>query len=465
MNENYNTHAYAIRKLAEQFYFGIVAYDPIEQTYVEDFGRREWFRREKRAADMHFVVDRALRLAPAANLYNLVLEWPHIADTNSSRIAYTRNEADGERDRQTVTTAAKYLTRHFPTLPPHQVRDLTAVLGLQSFYLWETQDEIIRGVQEGPRSCMKWDSETEYEDHPYAVYTPAHGWRMAVRIDSGVIRGRCLCNVADDRKIFVRSYKSDEDGGYSYADEGLEAWLREQGFEKSHDWHGCKFHAIENPVNGGFLAPYLDGELKNVVLRASMGNRYFKIVTDSDGEFRCDNTDGTMDDINGRECECCGDRANEDDGIWIGYHGDTFIGECCADAYSSVYGRNGHEYYVHEDNIISTLEGEYYDVDYLSDNNIVALRNGDYTHIDNAVCIDDEWYHCDCDDVIFLEDTREHAIKDYGCWQCQESYNWYSDNIDPVEIDGDNYHPDSNTAQAHAEESDATDEAGAACEE
>jgi hypothetical protein len=33
-------------------------------------------------------------------------------------------------------------------------------------------------------------------------------------------------------------------------------------------------------------------------------------------------------------------------------------------------------------------------------------------------------------------------LRDDGCWQCEESGNWYTDSVDYVEVDGSKYHPD-----------------------
>lgn len=452
MNTHYEQHAATLEALILQFYYGEYAYDPIEQVKVP-IGRIQWFRRERDSANIHPVIDRALRLAPASNLYALVREYPHIPNSGDrTKIAYTRNDADGERDRQTVTTASKYLTRHFPSLPPHTVRDLCATLSdADAFHLWDTTEQFVRAVQEGPRSCMQWDDDNirYYGNghHPYEVYLPEYGWRMAVRIRGGQIVGRCLCNI-DDGKTFVRSYRRDPDGGYSHSDEALEAWLNDQGFSKSSDWIGCKFAYIyTGRGDGDFLAPYLDGDTKTVTIHTLAGDKYLRI-TDDGPEYECDRTGGSASRLNNMTCDCCGDTfSDDDDYISAGYHGDGIVGPCCADEYTCVIGRRGNEYFIRSDDAIE-VDDRYYDPDYLSDNNIVELANGDYASLDDCIEIDGEWYRTDDDDVTYLEDTGEYAIKDHGCWQCEDTDNWYSDSVDYVEIDGKRYHPDSRTALA-----------------
>jgi hypothetical protein len=113
-----------------------------------------------------------------------------------------------------------------------------------------------------------------------------------------------------------------------------------------------------------------------------------------------------------------------------------------------VYGRSRHEYYVPNNEAVR-VDGEYYDSDYLSDNDIVELHDGDYAHSDNAVYVESEdaYYHCDDDDICYPEDSGRYELKD-NCWLCEGSGNWYTEDTDNVEIDGDLYHPD------HAPESD-----------
>ena len=191
--------------------------------------------------------------------------------------------------------------------------------------------------------------------------------------------------------------------------------------------------------------PYIDG-----------GNQH--VEENGDDEFRISDYSGweacsTSGIINGYTCTCedCGAGMDEDDSYSIGYHGDHRVGPCCIDDYTRVYGRRGDEYYVNSDRAIEA-DGEYYDCDYLSDNSIVELNNGDYTHHDNAVYIESEdaYYHVDDDDICYAEDSNQHELKD-NCWCCTESGNWYTEDTDNVEIDGDLYHPD------HAPEPETND--------
>ena len=89
------------------------------------------------------------------------------------------------------------------------------------------------------------------------------------------------------------------------------------------------------------------------------------------------------------------------------------------------------------------IDGEYYDVNYLSDNDIVELHDGDYAHIDNAVYIEssDTYYRDDDRDICYAEDTQRYELRE-DCWQCETTGTWYTDEEDFIEVDGRKYHPD-----------------------
>jgi hypothetical protein len=75
--------------------------------------------------------------------------------------------------------------------------------------------------------------------------------------------------------------------------------------------------------------------------------------------------------------------------------------------------------------------------------------------MDDAVSVDDAWYHCD-DDAIVCDHVVDYQLRD-NCvelhdgewalldetWECQGSGNFYLyDDDAPVEIDGNMYHED-----------------------
>ena len=397
---------------------------------------RTWFQRETNNAPMHPAIRQAVYLAPPANWHLLVLEHPHASDSDPSRIAYTRSDEHGYADRQTVTSLGKYLTRHFPTLRDHHIRDIVMRHSANRFEMWDTVEKIVQSVQDGPHSCMRWEryNKDSGATHPYEAYDPEYGWRAAVRVDgNGIITARCLVNV--EEMSFVRSYTR-KDGEYSHSDEAIEVWLRDQGYTKSCSWSCLRLKRItKGRHNDDFWAPYLDGDCKNV---ADCGD-YLRI--DSDGDYTFERTDGHADGSSNWSCSDCGERHSEDDMHCVGYHGDEQVGPCCIDNYAYVLGRNTNEYYISRgDAIYVESQDQYYDPEYLELNGIVELDNGDYEHRDDAVWLeqreiwvhnDDEcWVHCmsSCttehvDDCVQLE-SGDWALES-DAWQCEHDDAYY----------------------------------------
>lgn len=427
----------------------------------EGYEGRDWFKREVKRYAMHPCIQYVmfdLGYRPH-DWHQLLLEYPHRSTTDYNRLAYTRDERAGQDDRQVVTTIGKYLTRHFPDMPDHEIRNVVALFtsnGEMQFLT--TMGGIVDAVRRGPHSCMSSVGYVTCDDgeerHPYQVYDPALGWSMAVRINGGSIDGRALVYQAPSgERVFVRSYKRCPNGGYSYSDEVLEAWLKAQGVVKG-EWDdvGARMRYYSLRRNG-FLMPYLDGDYHNVDVVHIDGTQY--VVARAGGDFCADNTDGTVAE-HGEPCSDCGDHFHEDDLTWVGVWEDRQVCSGCLEDYLYCYGRRGNQYYQHRDNVVYVeSQDEYYDTDYLSDNDIVELVSGEYEHLDNAVEVDGDWYHHDDDDICYDEYNDRHqrtddcvCTEDLGmvhrsdAWQCAETNNWYSDNIEHIEVDGETYHPD-----------------------
>lgn len=417
-------------------------YNEVTGNYDLVYPGRAWFRREVDKYPMHDVIDAMLHNWYPDNWHLLLLEWPHRSETDPNRIAYTPNEKYGEANRQVITTIGKYLTRHFTDVPDHEIRDVVARFTYDGdISITRDLDEMVNAVIEGPSSCMSKDFDILGSDgnyhHPYEVYEPAYGWGMAIRKSGTKILGRCLVLDFDGRKVFVRSYKRHPDErSHSGVDESIEAWLKAQGYDKDGCWPEEAPLALIETRRHGIVLPYIDGDIDRV-RRSHDG----KLYIDPNGDYE-GSTDGTADE-HGTECSCCGERANEDDGIWVGRWGDDFVGACCSDSYTYVIGANGNEYYVHDDDAVHAENGNAYHTDYLDDNSIVEDVNGDYQHLDDVVFIESDGYYYPADDdrICYAEDIERYALSE-DCWQCTDSGEWYTDAVDYVEVDGDKYHPD-----------------------
>ena len=424
----------------------------------------------------HFCLQVRFQLSPAVKAamlmcrphdwQQLLLEWPHAAEMDKSRIAYTRNERAGEDDKQTVTSMGKYLKQHFPDLSDHAIRDLVAAHGTVSrFAIHDQLLDMIHVVQNGPVSCMQWSDKDcdELGHHPYEVYDPALGWKMAARYDGMSINGRALVmdRPDDGRKYFVRTYRRN-DGGYSGSDEELAQWLKAQGFEHRGSWKGERLACITRTVRRGteqVIAPYIDGGAQAVdiehVDNPSEGNykRYLRIK--ASGDYACNNTDGIAEERSRCTCEDCGERVNDDDVRYVGYDSDMAVCEDCqSNHYTYVTGRRGNCYHVHDDDAVE-VDGEYYHDEYLGDNGIVQLDDGDYVREDDATWVESRSAYYRSDEVVSVgddyeleDDCVELANGDWclrdDAWQCAESEEWYSndDDDDKVVVDGETYHRD-----------------------
>ena len=420
------------------------------RDYVQRYAGRSWFKQQFNRHRLHPAVGKMFELYKPADWQRVVLEWPHKSITDPNRLAYTRDERsamhNGDSDiKAVVTTIGKYLTRHWPDVPSDLIRDIVAEHTYGGKIEITTDlKRMISVVSRGPRSCMSssFDIECErgVERHPYAVYDPSLGWSMAVRSEGDEVLGRCLIWTDPDdadRKGYVRSYKRERsEHAHSGADEAIEAHLNGQGYTKWRAWREGTPLMKYVTRRGGYLMPYIDGGTQ----RVHDNGDSFEIC--EDGDYDASNTGGTINQYE-HTCEDCGAGFNDGDGYWTGIYEDHHVCDSCReDNYTYAYSRRGNEYYIHNEHVIE-VDGEYYDSRYLSDNSIVCLHNGDYTHSDNAVYVDSvsDYYEQDDTDICYAENTNQYELVE-DCWQCTESGNWYTDDEDYVEVDGDKYHPD-----------------------
>jgi len=394
---------------------------------------RTWHQREQinSGHEYHPAVEHAIYEADPANWHQLVLEWPHMSDKGRHEIAYTRDDKYGEADRQITTSIGKYLTRHFPTISSDTIRDIAAKYAPGVAKFVHTTLEMVHAIENGPASCMAKDSDNFPDDrHPYEAYAPELGWHMALYMESGQVTGRALCN----EKYFVRSYRGGTGSSYSSCDDRLEAWLREQGYDKTNSWVGYQLKRIAVRGNNcGFLAPYLDGNYKYVT------GGFYITDDDSDAEWEFDQTGGDADVLSGESCTDCGDRVRDGDGHWVGMHGEEQVCEHCLDNhYTYVYGRNSNQYYLHDSHSIVRVGDTSYDPDYLGDNNIVELADGDYVHSDDAIFVDRLDEHHPADDCVHCEHSGEYELQrdcveltdgewahEEDVWCCEHSGDYY----------------------------------------
>jgi hypothetical protein len=366
-----------------------------------------WHGREQNRYPLHPAIRESVLIAAPADWHLLVLQWPHVSIKDSARLAYTRNVDHGFADRQTVTSISKYITEHFPALQSHLIRDICAKFGNHQFAISHDIEQMLEWLAESPTSCMvrrKWRSG---EWHPYRAYDPKFGWGLAVRLENGQVMARALIN--EHSKSFVRSFGAvNNDRGHSQNDNALNSWLESQGYQYSDGWGGLKLALVDHP-DGGWTAPYLDGDCQSVdQLRDCL------MITDC-GEYSCTNTDGLLeDDEDLRHCEDCDDRVRigRDDYLWAGRYEDRLVCDSCAGDYASAIGANGNEYYEHNNDCTYVESRSTWYVDrYLTENGIVYCEDTEtHEHRDDSLwlALRDEWVSSDCTYAVYCEGDGEH---------------------------------------------------------
>lgn len=392
------------------------------------YTRTNWWR------PLHPSVCRMLRNGYSpSNWHLLALEMPSVPENeDQTRVAYWQSDAKQARDLRTVTSLGKYLRRHFPGASDHTIRDEVALAAPATFEIWTGADKMVKAAQEGPRSCMQWDDDDlDLEYHPYQVYSEGFGWGVAVRLQGTTIMGRAVVHMK--RKIYVRSYGVSEHEGRSQDDNALEAWLNEQGYSYRSYWpEGVKFRKID--YRSHYLMPYLDGD----------GGEYRRVTDagdclkrDDDGEFVCDNTDGSVDYDQRVTCDRCDSAVDEGDLTWVDAEEQSVCDHCLCHHFTYVRGTRESQnsrvtsYYVRDSQAVE-VDGENYDEDYLP-SCIITLYDGDLCHEDNAVWVEaeDEYYPVSEVSggkrartlVVQLHDS-EYALRENACW-CEHNEEWY----------------------------------------
>lgn len=439
----------------------------------------EWHLNLQRKFELHPAVEALAEKHPPADAMLLVWQWPHVSETDGKRLAYTRDKEHGKADRQTVTSIGKYLKRHWPDLPDHVIRDAIASFTPDEFEIQEGIKALITAVELGPRSCMqsgygsipfdeeqhqrlvKWLADPEGEEpdwhlHPYSVYIPDYGWKIAVRKNAkGEIQGRCLLLETGLQKCFVRSYaRPSNPGDYSQTDHMLEAWLKNQCFASFKAWpQGAKLDVVFHPEDEGYLLPYIDGHNDSARRVTLCSPGHFKI--DSIGEYLCENTDGTatVEEENMVECYDCEDLVSKDDIVSV-YGGDRWVCQCCSERYvwATLTTRNREvEMQIHEDEAVPVYKSfRAYDFGnayaYTSSENpsegfywianrecfateafVAPDPNGDYVFIDDPEVVK----------LAKREDGAEYCLKGEA-WK-DGTGDWYHESVDSVTVDGELY--------------------------
>lgn len=348
-----------------------------------------WLKREIDRYGLHPVVQKALEKYEPKDRKVLMLEWPHVSG-DGHRLAYTTSPDKGARDIQTVTSPGKYLRKHFDELADHEVRDLVALGDAGEYNIVRSMERMIEVIENGPPSCMSGDAnEFSYTGgaHPYEVYKPKFGWGMALYTNpEGRIDGRAIVLDHDGKKVFVRTYRrcfeSNGSQGYSHAHEGLEAWLREKGFEKIGGWPiGAKLALIEAPDDDDIVMPFLDGNND----RVQVFNDHVEISNDGSSAT---STSGVMSCYRHHCDHCSRGVRDESDLTYIESESQEVCDSCITSYYTYAYTEGGEQGYV-PDTHVRTVDGEKYDDRHFDEYDIVHCAwDNEYHKLENTVTLD-----------------------------------------------------------------------------
>ena len=263
--------------------------------------------------------------------------YAHISLEDTTMLAYTASDADGERDRQTRVKPGRYLTKYFAdVLTPKQIAYYAEwwVKGVRPSENVEVQfastpEDIARVyTQCAARSCMDnthGSRFTDPEHHPARVYGAGDLSLAYVNGPDGVPVSRALC--WPEKKAFFRVYPTPGEG--SGGGDNLWTQLKAMGWEDIYAntalFEGARLLQIRN-ADAEWVMPYLD--LSYGVKRGTGEQSDFWIMTREGYDYKCDMQDGTL--TGGDEDE------DEDD-----YEDSTM----CEDCENRIYYNNEVTYY------------------------------------------------------------------------------------------------------------------------
>jgi hypothetical protein len=420
---------------------------------------REWHQREQLRYPLHPLIYKALGLKRPLDWHLVVLEWAHTSVGDNSKIAYTQSERKGVDDRQTVTSAGKYLKKHWPDLPDNVIRDLvnehiTSVEGCCKF-LEQVTSETVRSVQHGPTSCMKWDEDTidSCGAHPYETYAAELGWRAAVRLNPrGEIAGRVLVhdgsnmhNRVKGKMCMVRSFRAEDDcphrTGYSHSDEKLEAWCVSQGVANLSSWPvGTPLARIASEHRDyEVVLPYLDG--KRTYVTPDWGSNLY-ICNEETSGYHAEDTDGGYEEHCGEDentfcCDVCGNHCDEDDRVYV----ESEEIDVCTRCIDACFTRSERDGYIRDESVARSRDGTVWHENNDPPEGQVLLEHGRY----------EGDYDCE-DSVIFDIDGESWHVRDIGSadgivYLCDGADNAgeYVERSDAVQV-GDDWYQDTDDA-------------------
>jgi hypothetical protein len=249
-----------------------------------------WELREQ----LRFATNRYQPVPWSDDLAPIPAHYLHLSTDKAGFVAFTPNGAKGAADLQTVMKPGRYLTRFYPDLPAHRIRDIqSAVHRATELKFAVTPDAIEDVYTRGPTSCMSSDA-SEYESpcHPVRVYGNSDLQLAYITDADGDPTARAL--VWPDKKLH----------GRIYGDAALLAHLLKAAGYTRGELEGARIRRI-NQDTYTVVLPYIDGIKSFGVL----DNTWLVIGGDHDAE----STTGLAPIRALATCEHCSDKVPEAD--------------------------------------------------------------------------------------------------------------------------------------------------------
>lgn len=351
----------------------------------------------------------------------LMQTWPRLSEKDPCLVSYYMSVEDAKRGKRTAGKLGRYLTRfwgwHFTEEQISDIANKHRALHLPpTLKITSDPDEIERVYTNGPHSCMAYGpGHFACDIHPARVYGGGDTAVAYLELEDGRITARSVVIPKD--KYYTRCYGNDA---------VLQQLLQAQGYTERRDGlNGYRVKAIRSGHR--LVMPYLDW-CQNADY--DDGDEYVHIS--HDGDFACDNTDGTADWPDDRRvcCACCDEPTEPDDLCTV--HNDVRVCDYCYGEHyvEAVISRRGYTADVHRDNCFYVDDTETYYAEWLDDEdlhqagiarcvtddeyyavtNLVIDHHGDYIRADEAIEVDGEYYHQDDDDRPEEPESTEEPV-------------------------------------------------------
>lgn len=188
-------------------------------------------------------------------------QFPHPALERPGFLAYTANEEDGTKDKQTIVRPGAYLKKYFSSIidrygyrESDMVDIFMAAYGPSDVKFAVTEEDIIKVYENGPQTCMR-SKDWPTDKHPAHIYAAGD---LQVAYLGSLEKATARTLVWPEKKIFSRVY-----GDIARITRGLEKlgykWGAPIGAKvKKVQIQEVKFNPKRGNVTHCFIAPYID---------------------------------------------------------------------------------------------------------------------------------------------------------------------------------------------------------------